>query len=234
MGANNETGVVQPLDDVIRLAHVHGALVFADLTQIPGKHLLDVHAARIDFACFSAHKVYGPKGTGALYKRRGLALSPLIRGGGQEAGLRSGTENVPGIVGFGLAMEQAARDMKKRCEHLSRLTQRLETAVQHALPEVVIHGSDTERIPGTSMFSLPGLRGNWLAQLPDVMAGSGSACASEQGKPSPVLLAMGVDEDTAGNSVRISLGVPSTEEEVRHIATRLVEGARKLRREKNA
>ncbi len=225
MAANNETGVLQPLDQVVRLAHEAGALVFADYTQMLGKLPFNVHTDRVDFACFSAHKCYGPKGVGALYKRRGLSLPPLIRGGGQEEGLRSGTENVPGIAGFGLAADLAAREVHSRKAHLQRLTAQLEGLVTVQVPGVVVQSGEADRLPGTSLFSLPRLKGNWLGQLPDVIASSGSACASMQGKPSHVLTSMGVDETTAMRSVRISLGQPTLEADVRHIAKRLIEGA---------
>lgn len=228
MAANNETGVLQPLEEVVKRSHAAGALVFADFTQLLGKMPFNVHTAQVDFACFSAHKCYGPKGVGALYKRRGLSLPPLIRGGGQEEGMRSGTENVPGIAGFGLAADKAGREVHSRKAHLQKMTRQLEGLVRTQIPGVVIHSAGAERMPGTSLFSLPGLTGNWLSQLPDVIASSGSACASMQGKPSHVLRAMGVDETTAMRSVRISLGTSTTEADVRHIAKRLIEGAEKL------
>ncbi|MEX2607260.1 MAG: cysteine desulfurase family protein [Kiritimatiellia bacterium] len=228
MAANNETGVLQDLGEVVRLSHAAGALVFSDMTQMIGKLPFNVHTEGIDFACFSAHKCYGPKGAGAVYKRRGLALSPLIRGGGQEEGLRSGTENVAGIAGFGMAADKAAREVNNRKAHLQRLTRLLESQVKSHLPGVVIQSGDAERLPGTSMFSLPGLRGKWLAQLPGIIASSGSACASLQGKPSHVLRSMGVDPETAMRSVRISLGTPSTEADVRKTAAQLIAGAQKL------
>jgi cysteine desulfurase len=228
MAANNETGVLQPVEEVVKLAHAAGALVFCDMTQMPGKLPFNVHTLGVDFACFSAHKCYGPKGAGAFYKRRGLALSPLIFGGGQEQGLRSGTENVPGIVGLGMAMDRAGREVHQRKAHLERLTRSLESQVRSRLPRVVIQSQGADRLPGTSMFSLPGIRGKWLAQLPGIIASSGSACASLQGKPSHVLRAMGVDETTAMNSVRISLGTPTHEPEVREIAQSLIRGGEKL------
>jgi len=228
MAANNETGVMQDIPSVVRLAHDADALVFCDMTQVLGKIPFDVHAEGVDFACFSAHKCYGPKGIGAFYKRRGLALSPLLHGGGQEQNLRSGTENVAGIVGMGMAADKAAREVQSRQAKLARLTRLLESDVRGKLPGVVVQSAEAERIPGTSMFSLPGLRGNWLSQLSDVIASSGSACASLQGKPSHVLRSMGVDAETAMRSLRISLGVPGTESEVRHIAQALIRGAEKL------
>lgn len=228
MAANNETGVLQDIDGIVRLSHAAGALVFSDMTQMLGKLPFNVHTAGIDFACFSAHKCYGPKGVGAIYKRRGLALSPLLRGGGQEEGLRSGTENVAGIAGFGMAADKAAREVNSRKAHLQRLTNMLESQVTRHLPGVVIQSGDADRLPGTSMFSLPDIRGKWLAQLPGIIASSGSACASLQGKPSHVLRSMGVDPETAMRSVRISLGTPSTEADVREIASQLIAGGEKL------
>jgi len=228
MAANNETGVLQDIREIVRLSHAAGALVFCDMTQLPGKLPFSVHSEGVDFACFSAHKCYGPKGVGALYKRRGLALSPLIRGGGQENGLRSGTENVPGIAGFGLAADLAAREVNARRAHLQRLTRLLESEIRRHLPDVIIQSEAADRLPGTSMFTLPGLNGKWLAQLSDVVASAGSACASLQEKPSHVLRAMGVDETLAARSLRISLGMPTTEAEIRTIAKRLIDGAHRL------
>ncbi|MGA0333329.1 MAG: cysteine desulfurase family protein [Kiritimatiellia bacterium] len=228
MAANNETGVLQNLPEVVRLAHQAGALVFSDMTQMLGKVPFNVHTDGVDFACFSAHKCYGPKGVGAFYKRRGLVLSPLIRGGGQEEGLRSGTENVAGIAGLGMAADLAAREVNQRKAHLQRLTRLLETQLSSRLPGLVIQSAEAERLPGTCMVSLPGLPGKWLAQLPGIVASSGSACASLQGKPSHVLREMGVDPETALRSIRISLGTPSTEADVREIAGQMISGAEKL------
>ncbi|WFB36777.1 cysteine desulfurase family protein [Kiritimatiellota bacterium B12222] len=228
MAANNETGVLQDIPEVVRISHAAGALVFSDMTQLLGKAPIDLHHSGVDFACFSAHKCYGPKGVGAFYKRRGLALSPLLRGGGQEAGLRSGTENVAGIMGFGMAADLASREGQQRQSHLRGLTELLENQLRSQLPGVIIHSSEAERMPGTSMCSLPGLRGKWLSQLPGIIASSGSACASLQGKASHVLLEMGVDEKTALHSVRISLGKSTTEAEVHKIAAQMCAGAQKL------
>ena len=228
MAANNETGVLQDIPEVVRIAHAAGALVFSDMTQVLGKLPFNVHTDGVDFACFSAHKCYGPKGVGAFYKRRGLALSPLLRGGGQEEGLRSGTENVAGIAGFGMAADLAAREVNQRKVRLQKLSNLLETQLRSRLPGLVIQSGEADRLPGTSMLSFPGLKGKWLAQLPGIIASSGSACASLQGKPSHVLREMGGDADTALRSIRISLGSPSTEAEVREIAAQMIAGAEKL------
>ena len=228
MAVNNETGVIQDIPTLARICHEKGALLFCDMTQALGKMQVDAHTWQVDLAAVSAHKCYGPKGVGALYKRRGLAISPLLRGGGQEAGLRSGTENVPGIAGFGLAAELAHRNLTKRRKHLRELSDLLETLVTEGSPQVIVQSKDAERVPGTSMFSHPTLPGNWLPQLSDVVATAGSACASASDTPSHVLTEMGWPAGVASRSVRISLGVDSNESEVRHIAHRLVEGAKRM------
>ncbi len=228
MAANNETGVIQDLKPVVDLAQQAGALVFSDMTQMLGKRAFDVHMEGVDFACFSAHKCYGPKGVGALYKRRGLALPALIRGGGQENGLRSGTENVPGIAAFGLAADLAAREVQSRSARLSRFSQQLERQLKSRLPGCIVQGEGAERLGGTSMLSLPGIRGNWISHLGDLVVSGGSSCASLQEKPSHVLMAMGNDEEVAKRSVRISLGRPSTEVELRQIIQRLIEAAQRI------
>lgn len=230
MAANNETGVVQDIPTLAEICHEHGALLLCDMTQALGKLPFSVHDWTVDLACFSAHKCYGPKGVGALYKRRGLALNPLIYGGGQEGELRSGTENVAGIVGLGMAADAAARELNTRRAHLAELSQLLEEIVVGGMPEIQIQSSGAERIPGTSMFSHPLLPGNWLPQLSDVVATSGSSCASGTDKPSQVLKALGCSDAIASRSVRISLGMQNDEANVRHIAHRLVEGAARMLR----
>lgn len=230
MAVNNETGVTQDLPAIRAVCEHHGALFFCDMTQALGKLPIDLSSGLVDFAAFSAHKIYGPKGSGALFKRRGLSLPPLLRGGGQEEGLRSGTENMPGIAGFGLAAAIASKQLGHRRHHVQGLSEQLESSLRKGLPGLIIHGESAPRAPGTSMVSLSGLSSAWLPQLGDIVASSGSACASQQGKASHVLQAMGLDETTASRSLRISLGVPSTAEEVEIIAQRMIEGARRILR----
>jgi len=230
MLANNETGICQEqMSRLVDAARGAGAMVFCDATQVLGKLELNLESLGVDFAALSAHKCYGPKGVGALWKRKGLAISPQIRGGGQEAGLRSGTENVAGIAGFGLAAEIAHRELATHQAHLQAMQNQLETTLLDALPGLQIHGLKTKRIPGTSMLTLPGLGRGWLTQLREVAASSGSSCASGTGKESHVLMAMGLSEKDAGNSIRISLGRMTTSDEVDIIAERLIDGANRLR-----
>ena len=227
MLANNESGVLQDIPPLAAAAHDAGALFLCDTTQALGKTPVDVSRLGADFATFSAHKCYGPKGVGALWKRRGLAIDPLLFGGGQEAALRPGTENVAGIAAFGLAVEltTSRADLGQR---LAARTARLETALLDRLPGIVIHGREADRVPGTTFVTLPGLPRGWLAQLSDITVSSGSSCASAHGEPSHVLRAMGVAEPDAANAVRISFGAGTTEAEVDHVARRLVEGANRL------
>ena len=230
MLVNNETGVIQSrYAEMAQAAHEAGALVLCDATQALGKMDINLSALDVDFATFSAHKIYGPKGTGALWKRRGLSISPRIRGGGQEAGIRSGTENVAGIAGFGLAVERAHGVLEAHQSFLTDHTRQLEAELAHEIDGLVIQGAAAERIPGTSMLTVPGLPKGWLSQLRNIAASSGSSCASGSGKTSHVLQAMGVKKSDAANSIRISLGQPTTKAEVKEIATRLIEGANRLR-----
>lgn len=221
MLANNETGVLQDVPAIAERVHAAGALLLCDTTQVLGKTPLNLKELGADFAVFSAHKAYGPKGVGALWKRRGLGISPQIRGGGQEAEMRSGTENVPALAGWATALELGLHDLTAK-------TERLESQLREALPALQINGAGADRLGGTSSLTLPGLPKGWLAQLRDVAASAGSSCASSDGKPSHVLAAMGVPEKDAANSIRVSLGRPTTNEDVDHIATRLIDGARKL------
>ncbi len=227
MLVNNETGVIHDLPAIAAIAHARGALVLCDATQAPARMAVDLPALGADLAAVSAHKLYGPKGVGALWLRRGLALEPQLHGGGQERGLRPGTLNVPGIAGFGVAARLARERLPQRIAHLAALSGRLEATLHAALPGLVIHGVD--RAPGVAMLTLPGLRHGWLAQLPEVAASAGSACASGTGEPSPVLTALGVGRDDARNSIRLGLGEPTTVDEVDRLADLLIRGARRLR-----
>ncbi|MBA2482622.1 MAG: cysteine desulfurase [Planctomycetes bacterium] len=229
MLVNNETGVIQDVPTIARLAHARGALVLCDATQATARMRVDVAALGADFVALSAHKAYGPPGVGALWVRRGLAIEPQIHGGGQERGLRSGTHNLPGIIGFGVAARIARSAMDARIAHLTVLTARLEAGIRAQIPDVVVQGDRAPRAPGTSMFTIPGLPRGWLAQLSDVAASGGSSCASASGLPSHVLAAMGVAASDAGNSVRISLGAPSTAADVDAIIAALTAGAQRLR-----
>jgi cysteine desulfurase len=226
MLVNNENGVIHEVRALADLAHAHGALLLCDATQAPGRIACDLPALGADLAAVSAHKLYGPKGVGALWLRRGLSLDPVLTGGGQERGLRPGTLNVPGIAGFGVAARIARERLAARQKHLQALTAHLESRLHAALPGLQIHGG--QRAPGVSLLTLPGLRHGWLAQLADIAASAGSACSSGTGEPSHVLTALGVNRDDARNSLRISLGEPTTLAEAEAIAVAVIRGALRL------
>lgn len=226
MLVNNETGIIHDIAAVAELAHAHGALLLCDATQAPGRIPVDLPKLGADLAAISAHKLYGPPGVGALWIRRGLALAPLLHGGGHERGLRPGTPNAPGIAGFGVAADLGLKRVAARNAHLTHLTTVLEARLRQALPQLVIHGA--HRAPGISSLTLPGLRHGWLAQVADIAASAGSACSSGTGDPSHVLTALGVPANDARNTIRISLGEPTTMPEIKRIADRLVHSAQHL------
>ncbi|MEC9363792.1 MAG: cysteine desulfurase family protein [Pseudomonadota bacterium] len=216
MRANNETGVIQDVARAAPIVRAAGARLHVDAVQAAGKMALDFEALGADLMSLSSHKLYGPKGIGALVRRAGIDLWPLHHGGPQEKGLRGGTENVAAIVGFGEAAELAEREWQARAGHVGVLRERLEAALRE-LPGVVIFGAQVERLPNTVQFALPGYDGEALLMQLDrkgFAVSSGSACASGKGEPSHVLLAMGLSREIARGAIRVSLGVASTAEEV--------------------
>lgn len=232
MMANNETGVIQPVAELAEIAHAHGAVFFSDTTQAAGKIRLDVQDSGIDLCCLSAHKIYGPKGVGALYVRRKnprVSLDPLIHGGGHERGLRSGTLNVPGIVGLGAAAKLAAASYWDEGQHLSVIRTKLEQQIQDC-GDVFINGSIRDRLPNTSNLTLTGIRAErMIAALPELAFSAGSACTSAEPAPSHVLRAMGLSEEAAYASIRISLGRGITEEQARFAADTICNFIRRSR-----
>ncbi len=228
MAVNNETGIIHDLPAIAAIAHAAGALVLCDATQAPMRIPVDLRAWGCDLAALSAHKLHGPKGVGVLWRRRGLALSPLLRGGGQERGWRSGTENVPGIAGFGVAAQLARERLAARRGHLMALTAALESRLRERLPGLRILGTDTNRAPGISLVTLPGLRRGWLAQLTSIAASAGSACASGTGEPSHVLTAMGIAAEVAVNALRIGFAETNALTEIEPIADAMIAGAARL------
>ena len=209
-GANNETGTVQPVTEIARIAHTHGALMHSDCAQMLGKVPVSVFDLGVDYASFSGHKVYGPKGIGFLFFGGGRCRSQLDSicfGGGQETGLRPGTLNVPGIVGFGEACRLARERLPKDMHGIDALRHRFELAITQALPSAHINGSEVDRLPGTTSLTLPGLPASMLiANVPHLCIGEGSACSSGAPEPSHVLLAMGLSREDAESTVRFSLG----------------------------
>jgi cysteine desulfurase len=208
------------------LCKERGIFFHSDATQAVGKVAIDVQADGIDLLSLSAHKLYGPKGAGALFVRRKgprVRLAPLLDGGGHERGYRSGTLNVPGIVGLGAACEVAQRDMPAEGARLSGLRDRLETAIIAALPRVFINGDPAHRLPQVTNLSFAGADGNSILRaLDDIAVSSGSACTSASLEPSHVLRAMGIDDELAHNSIRFSLGRFTTCQEVDYVVEKVV------------
>jgi len=208
MRANNETGVLQPLQDAVALAHEHGALIHCDAIQAAGKIDVSFDALGVDLMSLSAHKLGGPQGVGALVVRDGFDPEPLLRGGGQERRRRAGTENVAGIAGFGAAA-RIARENLDRFAALAALRDDMETRLRAAAPDAVMHGAHAERVPNTSCIGLPGMAAEiqvMQLDLAGIAVSAGSACSSGKVAPSHVLRAMGQDDATAQSAIRVSLG----------------------------
>jgi cysteine desulfurase len=216
MFANNVVGTVQPVAALARIAHEKGAVFHTDAVQAVGSLPVDVAELEVDMLTLSGHKFYGPKGIGALYVKRGTRLQPILHGGGHERRLRSGTENVPGIVGMGAALARATELLPEVRPRLERLRDRLAQGVQERIPEVTYLGHPTERLPGNVAFSVRYVEGeSMLLQLDaqGFLVSSGSACASGSLEPSHVVLALGLGAEEAHGSMRLSLGRENTEEE---------------------
>ncbi len=233
MYANNEIGVLQPIEEIGRIAKEHGVLFHCDGVQAVGKIPVDVQKDGIDLLSLSAHKIYGPKGVGALYVRRRnprVQLAAIIDGGGHERGMRSGTLNVPGIVGLGQACEICMQEMATEGERLRRLRDRLKAGIEARLDEVYVNGSMVHRLPNNLNMSFAYVEGESLLMgINDVAVSSGSACTSATLEPSYVLKALGVGEDLAHTSIRFGLGRFNTEEEVDYVVERVVETVNRLR-----
>jgi cysteine desulfurase len=219
MLANNETGVVQPVSEAARLAHAAGALLHVDAIQAVGRIPCDISALGADLLSLSGHKIGAPKGVGALV-RRDVALplaDPLVKGGGQERGLRAGTENVAGIAGFGAAAAAALSRLEADGQRMIGLRDKLETALKAQSPEIVIFGAEAERLPNTTLFAVPGMKAETAViafDLAGVAVSSGAACSSGKVQPSHVLAAMGIPPGLARGAVRVSLGPTTTESEI--------------------
>jgi cysteine desulfurase len=218
MLANNEVGTLQPLEQALRITREGSrALFHTDAVQALGKVALNLEELGVDMASFAAHKVGGPKGSGALYVRRKTALEPVLHGGGQERDLRSGTPNVAGIVGMAVAAEIAAGEVPEEAARLSQLRDRLQEGILAAIGGVKVNGAGAARVPGTVNVCIDGVEGESLLLMLDargIAASSGSACTSGSLEPSHVLMAMGVRPELAHGSLRLSLGRASTAEDV--------------------
>jgi cysteine desulfurase len=232
MHANNETGTVQNLRALADITHAAGALFLSDTTQSAGKIPVDVQELGIDICCISAHKMYGPKGAGALFLRRRdprVTLHPVLTGGGHERGIRPGTLNVPGIAGLGEACRIAALEWWDNAARLSSLRTRFEQVLTD-MPDVFVNGSIRNRLPNTAHITFNGIRAEQLiARLPNIGMATGSACTSALNEPSHVLTAMGLSEAESRASVRFSLGKDSPETEVMQAAKQIAAAVAELR-----
>ncbi|HWG41458.1 MAG TPA: IscS subfamily cysteine desulfurase [Gemmataceae bacterium] len=233
MAANNEIGTLQPIRAIGRLCKERGVLFHTDAAQAAGKVPLDVEDMGIDLLSLSAHKMYGPKGVGALYVRRRdprVRLEPQMEGGGQERGLRSGTANVPAIVGFGAACELCGQEMSTEAARLTKLRERLRRGIQEQLRDVTLNGHPVERLPGNLNLSFAFIKGEALLMaLRDVAVSSGSACTTASLEPSYVLTALGLDDELAHGSIRFGLGRFNTEEEMDAVIEEVVRVVHYLR-----
>ena len=233
MYANNEIGVIQPVKEISAIAKKHGALFFTDAVQAVGKIPVDVNADGIDLMAFTAHKMYGPKGVGALYVRRKnprVKVTAQLDGGGHERGMRSGTLNVPGIVGFGKACELARLEMASDTERISKLRDKLENALK-VIDESYVNGNPAHRLPHVSNISFKYVEGEGLMMgfNKDIALSSGSACTSASLEPSYVLKALGLGDDLAHSSLRFGLGRYTTEEQIDFTIKAVTDTVLKLR-----
>ncbi|MCF7928279.1 MAG: cysteine desulfurase [Spirochaetales bacterium] len=232
MMANNEIGTLQDISEAARLVHEHGALLHTDAVQAVGKIPVDVDDLGVDFLSMSAHKIYGPKGVGALYVRPGTPFCPFVRGGHQEQGRRAGTENTLGILGMARAVQMRSEEMEDELHRIRALREQLVRGIESSIDDVVFNGHPEDYIPHTVNVSFPGAEGESILLYLD-MAGiavsTGSACASGSLDPSHVLLATGTDAERAHGSIRISMGRDTTEEQIGYLLEVLPPVIRKIR-----
>ncbi len=220
MAANNETGVIQPIQEITEIAHQHGILVHTDAVQALGKMELDVQSWAVDMLSASAHKFHGPRGVGFLFKRKDIRITPLFHGGGHERKLRSGTENLAAIAGMTVALETALENLQSYKINVKELRDTLEEGLLREIPDVIVNGGNANRVPNTLNISVKHVEGeSMLLYLDDqgIAASSGSACTSGSLDPSHVLLAMGLDHATAHGSLRFSLSRFNTRKEVEKV-----------------
>ncbi len=228
--ANSEVGTVQPVEEIGAICSAKGIRFHTDATQTAGKLPVDVRRIGCSLLSLSGHKLHGPKGIGALYVRRRQRLTPLLSGGGQERGLRSGTHNVAGIVGLGVACRLARGRMEADAARMSRLRDRLRSALLARVPGVTVNGPVDDRLPGNLNVSFEDLDGQALIEsLEGISVSSGSACAAGSTEPSYVLIAMGVPPERAFGSVRFGVGRGNTEEEIDRAVEELARSAARLR-----
>lgn len=236
MAANNETGAVQPVADAAAIVHEAGGILHTDAIQMAGRLPLDLGALGADILTLSAHKIGGPKGVGAVVLAKGTQLRPLMSGGGQEGRRRPGTENVPGIVGFGVAAELAGQDLGSM-DVLARRRDALEAGVRNVAPEAVVFSQDVPRLPNTASIAVPGLKAETLViglDLSGVSISAGSACSSGKVETSHVLAAMGADPELARAAIRISLGIGNSDNDIQTFIVVFSDLIKRLRKDEKA
>jgi len=226
MLANNEIGTIQPIEKIGKLCKTFGAKFFSDITQGVGWHTIDVDKINIDLASMSSHKIYGPRGVGALFMRRKgvkVNISPILFGGGQERGFRPGTANLPGIIGFGKACELFQENQKEIYQHIKTLRDHLQNKIFNAIEGVKLNGCPENRHPGNLNIAIPNISGEELQEkLPNIMFSTGSACSSGSAKPSHVISALKVKDNILKDSFRIGIGKHNTMKEINYVGDRII------------
>jgi cysteine desulfurase len=232
MAANNEIGTIQDIRRIAGIAHGAGALFHTDAVQAVGKIPVDVKELEVDYLSFSSHKIYGPKGIGVLYVRKGAPFCPLIRGGHQEKGRRAGTENTLGIVGLGKAIELRGKEMAGEFKRLSALKDRLKRGIEKNIDGIRFNGHPVDSLPGTLNVSFNGAEGESVLlylDLEGIAVSTGSACASGSLDPSHVLMATGISPEQAHGSIRMSMGRDTTEKDIDYVVEKLSLVIKKVR-----
>lgn len=232
MMVNNEIGTVHPIKELAKIAKAHDVLFHTDAVQALGNIKIDVKELGVDFLSMSAHKIYGPKGVGALYIRKGVRIPNLLHGGGQEMGKRAGTENVPGIAGFGKAAELAGLNLENHIKHCSELRDYLADRIMDEIPDVMINGTMEERHPGNLNVTFKYIEGESILLKLDmhhICVSTGSACSSKSLKPSHVLAALGVSDELIHGTVRFSIGDFTTKEDIDYVMDAIKEEVKWLR-----
>ncbi len=232
MYANNEVGTIQPIKEITEIAHKYGALMHTDAVQASGNIPVDVKDLDVDLMSMSSHKIYGPKGIGALYMKKGIKIHNFIHGGAQEKKKRAGTENIPAIVGYGKAAELAKANMEHHVTELTRLREKLINGIVETIPHIKINGHRTDRLPGNANISFEFIEGEGILLLLDQLgigASSGSACTSGSLDPSHVLMALGLPHELAHGSLRLTVGDFTTEDDIDYILENLPKVIARLR-----
>ncbi len=232
MTANNEIGTIQDIKKIAGIVHEKGALFHTDAVQAVGKIPVDVKDWNVDYLSFSAHKIYGPKGIGALYVRKGSPFCPFIRGGHQERGRRAGTENTLGIIGLGKAIELRGKEMKSEFKRLSGLKKKLKEGIEKNISDISFNGHPVDSLPGTLNVSFSGAEGESILLYLDmegIAISTGSACASGSLDPSHVLMATGIAQEKAHGSIRMSMGRDTTAKDVDYVIKKITQVIKRVR-----